>query len=330
MGGGYTGHAETERTVYDYDPNFDLWAELPMAPMRWFGIAEFKGQLVLVGGKDIEGWRMKMTNRIAAYDDDESKWIHPFPPMSAARSQPIVFSHAHLLVVAGGRKGILDFHVEVFNGEQWTQTTPLPAPCSPLSSHIHNGRWYLLGGISYTTIHHVALDDYLASLLDRGGGVGEAGGGVGGAAALPSAAVLSQDHSLGCPSWKKLAPPPFFVTRITSVGRHVTVFPSASRGARGSGGSVGCHVNVFPLAPGGAGGTGGSSIQVHQYLGEQEGWIHVGKVPNVCVSASPIRLHRGELLLFGGDVDGLHYSNKVYRVTVGSTGTQRKRTKFAS
>ena len=52
IGGGYTGHKRSEMTVYEYDPNFDLWAELPISPMRWFGMTEYKGQLVLVGGKD--------------------------------------------------------------------------------------------------------------------------------------------------------------------------------------------------------------------------------------------------------------------------------------
>lgn len=288
VGGGYTGHMQTEMTVYDYDPNFDLWAELPVAPMRWFGMAEFKGQLVLVGGKDIEGRGMKMTNRIAAYNDEESKWEHPFPSMSAARSQPVVFSHTHLLVVAGGRKGVLDYHVEVFNGTHWTQAAPLPVPCSPISSHLHNGRWYLLGGVSYSTIHHLALDDYLAALLAAQGHTDTAG-----------------------TSWEKLVSPPFIASRVVSIGRHVTVFSSPHDG------------------PGTTGGSQGTSVQVHQLPGE-DGWIHAGKLPSVCGTACHIRLHRGELYLFGGDVDGIHYSNKVYRVTTGSIGPQRKRAKFTS
>ena len=292
VGGGYTGHVQSEMTVYDYDPNFDLWAELPVAPMRWFGIAEFKGQLVLVGGKDVEGKGMKMTNRIAAYSDEESKWVHLYPPMSAARSQPVVFSHAHLLVVAGGRKGVLDYHVEIFNGTQWTQAAPLPVPCSPMSSHLHNGRWYLLGGVAYTTIHHMALDDYLAPLLEEG--------------------ATAQRHTDTVePSWEKLATLPFTASRIVSIGRHVTVLSSP----RGS--------------PGGLEGCRESSVHVHQFPNEKDGWVHVGKLPSVCGTASHIRLHRGELYLFGGDVDGTHYSNRVYRVSAGSTGPQRKRAKFA-
>ena len=287
VGGGYTGHTPSEMTVYEYDPNFDLWAELPVSPMRWFGIAEYKGQLVLVGGKDMEGGRgMKMTNRIAVFDDDESCWLHPFPPMSAARAHPVVFSHAHLLVVAGGRKGVLDFNVEVFDGTHWCSAPPLPAPCSALSSLIHCGSWYLLGGQTVTYIHHTHLQTYLESFLQEGD--------------------HTPDSSSSSASWDKLAPPPFFVSRIMSLGRQLV---------------------AFPLPPTEEG--GGASVQV--YLSrEEEGWSEGGRVPHVSGTASPILLPRGDLLLMGGDVDGIHYSNKVYRVSLGSTGPQRKRAKFAS
>ena len=291
VGGGYTGHTKTEMTVYEYDPTFNQWAELPVSPMRWFGIAEYKGQLVLVGGKDVEGRGMKLTNRIAVYDDDESCWLHPYPPMSAARSQPVVFNHAHLLVVAGGRKGVLDFNVEVLSGDQWLQACPLPAPCSPLSSLLHNSRWYLVGGVRSTKVYHVALEDYLAPQLKAEQGVGQEG----------REETLHHHSSI----WETLTPPHFSVTSIMSLGRHVTVFPSA-----------GPHEGA------------GSSMQVHQLL--EGGWAYVGRVPHICGSASSLRLPRGELLLFGGDVDGRQYSNKVYCVTLGSTGTQRKKAKFAS
>ena len=284
IGGGYTGHAKTEMTVYEYDPTFDLWAELPITPMRWFGLVEYQSQLVLVGGKDVEAGRgFKSTNRIAVYDDTESRWVHPYPPMLAARSHPVVISHTHWLVVAGGRRGVLDYHVEVFNGDHWAHTAPLPVPCSPLSSHVHNGRWYLLGGVVYSTIYHRALEDYLAPLT--------------------IAEETAEPNVVHTSDWETLAPPPFLATRVMSVDHHVTVFHSSSGGE-------------------------GSSVQVHLLLGDS--WVYAGRVPHVCSSASVLCLPGGDLLLLGGDVDGFHYSNKMYRVTAGSTGEQRKKAKFAS
>ena len=294
VGGGYTGHAHSEMTVYEYDPNFDLWAELPVSPMRWFGIAEYKGQLVLVGGKDLEvGRGMKMTNRIAIFDEAESRWLHPYPPMSAARAHPVVFSHAHLLVVAGGRKGVLDFNVEVFDGCQWTSAPSLPVACSPLSSLIHCGHWYLLGGQSVSSIHQIPLQTYLSSFLQPDHN--EEGVASSEAAQSPEASPPT--------SWERQTPPPFLVSRIMSLGHHLAVFAPSDK-------------------------TSGVSVQVH--LSQGEDWVPGGCVPHVCGSASSAQLPRGDLLLMGGDVDGIHYSNKVYRVSLGSTGPKQKRAKFTS
>ena len=284
VGGGYTGSTLTESMVYKYDSTFDLWAEHTSSPVKWFGMTEFKGQLILVGGKDVSS--QHLTNQITVWDQGSELWAHPYPSMSAARSRPVVFCHAHLLVVAGGRHGILDFHVEVLDGEtlQWSQAPPLPSPCLPTTSLVHDGRWYLLGGLRQTSIHHTALGDYLHP---SEGQAGEGG-----------AEQVGQRHA---PSWEKMTPPPFHASRIVAVGRHVTVFPSANEAG------------------------GGASVQVHQFLSDTGSWVHVGKLPSVCATASPARLPNGELLLFGGDVDGLHYSNKVYRVSVGSAEIRRKK-----
>ena len=274
MGGGYTENTPTEQTVYKYDTTFDVWDKLPPAPVRWFGMAEFKGHLTLVGGR--EAAASASTNQITVWGAEGEGWTRPYPPMSAARSRPVVISHAHFLVVAGGRNGVLDFHVELLDGEslQWSQGAHLPSPCSPLSSWASKGTWYLLGGVQHTTILSIPLDSYIAH---EGG-----------------------KHS---PSWDRLTPPPFSVQRITSVGGHVTVFP----------------------APG-ADGVGGANVHAHQYVPTRDCWVPVGQLPSLSLSASFLLLPgaAGNLLLFGGDVAGVHFSNKVYRVTP-CTGRTRKK-----
>ena len=39
--GGYTGMADTDRVVFKYDLNFNLWGSLPACLMKWFGLAVF-------------------------------------------------------------------------------------------------------------------------------------------------------------------------------------------------------------------------------------------------------------------------------------------------
>ena len=275
MGGGYTGNTLTECTVYKYDPTFDLWDELPPAPVRWFGMAGFKGHLTLVGGKEAAG--STLTNQITVWGQEGEVWTRPYPPMSAARSRPVTFSHAHFLVAAGGRNGVLDFRAELLDGEslQWSQGSPLPSPCSPLSSWVSRGTWYLLGGVRYTSILSTPLDSYTA-----------------------------HEEGKNAPSWDTLTPPPFLVRRITSIGGHMTVFPAPR-----------------------ADEMGGASVRTHQYVPSRDCWVPAGQLPSLSLSASFLLLPgaAGDLLLFGGDVAGIHFSSKVYLVSPCTGRTHRKK-----
>ena len=147
VGGGYTGIADADPVVFRYDPNFDLWGSLPASPMKWFGLVVFGEQLVVVGGKEVEA-RETSTNKLAVWDKKSSSWTFPFPPMLAARTSPTVFSYKSYLVAAGGKRGVLDYNIEIFDSEamQWFQAPSLPQQCHPHTSLIHNGSWYLLSG----------------------------------------------------------------------------------------------------------------------------------------------------------------------------------------
>lgn len=146
VGGGYTGMADTDRVVFKYDPNINLWGSLPACPMKWFGLAVFGEQLVAVGGKEVEVRGMS-TNKVAVWDKDSGSWTRPFPPMIAARTAPTVFSHKSYLVVAGGKRGVLDYNVEILDGGtvKWFQAPPLPLQCFQFTSLVHHEKLYLLG-----------------------------------------------------------------------------------------------------------------------------------------------------------------------------------------
>jgi len=113
--------------------------------MKWFGLAVFGEQLVVVGGKEVES-REFSTNKLAVWDKDTSSWTFPFPSMLAARTSPTVFSYKSYLVAAGGKRGVLDYNIEILDSEsmQWFQAPPLPRQCLPHTSLIHNNSWYLL------------------------------------------------------------------------------------------------------------------------------------------------------------------------------------------
>ena len=168
IGGGYTGTHATDSTIYTYEPTFDLWGSLPVTtPCKWFGLGVYNDQLVLVGGKEGRGGSGRYSNRIIVLDN--GKWTRPVPSMSAARLTPIVFNHGSYLIVAGGRKGVLDYNVEILDGStmQWWNYTPtLPLKCSPLTSLSQEGHWYLLNAEkgNAITVLYSAVESFLQEM----------------------------------------------------------------------------------------------------------------------------------------------------------------------
>ncbi len=107
----------------------------------------FNQKLVLVGGKQAlnlgGGSSAECWNKLTVWDGDANKWTHSFPPMHIARVAPTTFVHGSFLVVAGGRKGRLDYNVEVLNGDtlQWAQTGDLlPSPQMQPPDLTHSSR----------------------------------------------------------------------------------------------------------------------------------------------------------------------------------------------
>ena len=146
IGGGYTGCSANDSTVFRFHPPSNNWEQLPTCPVKWFGMAVFNQQLVLVGGREIGSRKYKSSNRIVSWNEVNQSWAFSLPPMTFARASPIVFGYHGYLVVAGGEKGSLDYCVEVLDpvAKRWVIAPSLPATCSPLTSAVSGDSWYLL------------------------------------------------------------------------------------------------------------------------------------------------------------------------------------------
>ena len=147
VGGGYTGSSKTDAIMYTYDVKLDHWNSLlASTPFKWFGLAVFNDQLVLVGGRETKAVSAECSNKLSSWDSETGEWLQRLPSMSIARTTPTVFSHRSLLVVAGGKKGALDYNVEMLDGctMQWMHAASLPLKISPFCSLAHSDFWYLL------------------------------------------------------------------------------------------------------------------------------------------------------------------------------------------
>ena len=149
VGGGETLSLATDCRIYIYDfTKYDssTWETL-VSPTSKSALTIFKENLVLVGGYDSN--TSTHTNQLWEF---KQAW-QPLPSMPTPRSQATAVSVQEVIVVAGGvgtGSGMCGLDcVEVYNGQLWMKTDPLPEHCHCIKSALHNDFLFLMGAKSF-------------------------------------------------------------------------------------------------------------------------------------------------------------------------------------
>jgi len=121
-------------------------------------------QLVLVGG--VDPFYNGVSKRWWSLDE-KHHWTERFPSMPIERFGASVVSDGKHLIVAGGDKGgvfgRLDV-VDVYDGQEWRRVQSLPKTCSRMKSVVHEGFWYLAGGVGQDhKVFYTSLELLIAS-----------------------------------------------------------------------------------------------------------------------------------------------------------------------
>ena len=154
MGGGLTDYEFTENAlqVFQYDQSGDEWSRLPPHHVIYFALAQFKGNLITVGG--MIPYSGSITGKVYYFKEQSHRWEEFLKPMLTARTGLSVAITQSAIVASGGitaNKGKLVYSatVEVYSSEtsQWHTADPLPVPCKFMTSVTIADTWYQLGGI---------------------------------------------------------------------------------------------------------------------------------------------------------------------------------------
>lgn len=167
----YIGGGRSSSRLLIYDFIDDTWDTLE-TPTEWYGLTTYQSQLVLVGGGDPNSGRA--TNELWVLNE-EYDWNQPFPFMTTNRYQASAVSIGDHLIVAGGcsggRTGPL-YTVEVYDGCQWRKAQSLPKGCSWMKSTLHEGYWYLAGGIEQGhEVYYTSLESLISTTKFEGPGL---------------------------------------------------------------------------------------------------------------------------------------------------------------
>ena len=309
FGGGQTKNEEDSYLVQCYDPTQDKWKVLPKLPVRYFGLGEIKGKLVVVGGetKSIKNGEVVCERSSQVWTFEGKSWKRNISSMSIARLRPAVISHKMALIVAGGEHyNEVTRTVEVFRTDQskWqgTQSLSLPTACygaSAVLSRVENS-CYVVGGM----------------------GEGESG-------YLSSAVCASiEDIFRDTPQVTTVSPLASERLTVEDLRRRASclrmlqsslspwkALPDTLTYSPAIAVLAGSVITVGGWSTSGVGAEAQSSI--HRYISSTDCWVTVGNLPvplaeTTCVSLSP-----AEVLVIGGwDANNRCNSETVYKLSL--------------
>ena len=141
---------EDVRQIFQYDLSGDEWSRLPPCPVDFFAMAQFKGNLITVGGVLDSG----ITGNVYHFKEQSQKWEEFLKPMPTGRAHLAVATTQSAIVASGGvtdvryDKPVACATVEVFSSEtfRWHTAEPLPVPRALMASVTIADTWYQLGG----------------------------------------------------------------------------------------------------------------------------------------------------------------------------------------
>ena len=137
-------------------------------PTYYYGLTIYDDHLTLVGGREYPSH--SVTNKIwllqSLGEDGREEWKEDaIPPMPSRRYGVSAVGYDKLLLVAGGKDANMTT-VELYQLGQWWSTTPLPRPCSEMSSTVMGSHVVFAGGHGQgREVYHCSVDTIKSKTL---------------------------------------------------------------------------------------------------------------------------------------------------------------------
>ena len=155
----------SERTMYSYNVNSELWSKLPDCPNECSSFAAVDNLLTAIGGISGDSRRSNKLHSLKQQPQG-NQWVEEFPPMLTKRSSTTSICTRTDLIVAGGTSGGFQLTcVEVMNTEthQWSIAADLPSVLHRASGVVCGNHLYLVGGYNTKSTYSCSLSDLLQS-----------------------------------------------------------------------------------------------------------------------------------------------------------------------
>ena len=296
VGGGFTDSRDDYFLVFQYISERNEWATLPPHTVCSFGMGQFHGDLITVGG--VDSVEASATGKVYRFNKQSHKWEEFLKPMPTARALLSLITTQSAIIACGGITGMISdgkttycSTVEVYttSTSQWSTTDPLPITCGGMTPVAIGDTCYLLGGEDdQIKVVKTVLSAPISSLVQR----------------ARSQQAVNSSHPDS--AWKTLPDTPLLGSAAASLGGCLL----AVGGGDLQGGNK--FVTVFKLLLRLA--SGMISPAVHIFIPLTNSWVRVnsGDLPQPCYFCTAIQLPDSKLMVIGGCDSESKRSNTVF------------------
>ncbi len=283
VGGGLTDKKADHHLVFEYDPERDGWATLPLHPLVWFALGRFHGRVITVGGVLVN-----LTGKVLSYCEETRGWEEYLEPLLTARCLLSIITTESAIIACGGTDSTYKYcvTVEVYTDDsrQWHTTDPLPIPCAIQRSITVDDTCYLLGGNDGTNNPTTTvICAPVHSLVEK-------------ATSFFQRSVSMNEQPERSPIWKYFSQRSASSPRLNSSSAWKILRDAPLK--RSAGAALGGHL----LAIGGYNDQDQASEAMYVYLPPSNSWARLtaGGLPAAVRSATAVQLADHSLLVCGG------------------------------
>jgi len=259
-----------------YDSSKDQWSTLPALPCAHFSLVTVpdRKQVLAIGGIMNNKEVIEFSSKVFLWDENNRKWITPYPNMPTARSRCTSISHGSMVIVIGGEtfrnprkltRAVEVLHIE--GHSHWSIIEQLPLAVFEAIPLIVNDK--LCVAVGYDTPNTVTCDILTAS--------------------LPELLQSSNNNTSSSHVWNKLPDMTYSSWSINHYQGHLITF--------GGGHRVEQPDQEKPVWE--------SVSLMHVYNPHTKTWDYVGDIPHGYLLGRSIHIRENKILFIGGTI-GTH------------------------
>ena len=292
IGSGYCENDEKSYELAAFCLNTNEWEQLPKSNTKWFAMAVYDNELVIISGKCRDETSCK---RVERFNEENQTWMWPddITEMQSARMGASATSLTYHLLVVGGwddtRSRVDTVEVYDKHKRQWFKAQPLPKLAAECKTALANNVWFFMGGANqYKAAYYASLGAVIKQAVPS---VMEAPSDEAGTQPAATEEGGGDPTNSSGELWKSLPNVPNEFCSAAILGGGLV--------------SIGGSTRFFQ-----------NSKLIYAYNPHTNAWLKIGEMPEECCRATAVTLNSSSVLVLGGVDRNKCLLSTMYKINV--------------